>query len=206
MMALSMQMFTLNAQNKKSANEILEEVSAKTLSYDNIEVNFNYIMENKSADIHEKTQGMLLVAGDKYRLSIAGPEVICDGKTIWTFFEDSNEVQINEVTEDSGFTPQKLLSNYTKDYIPKREKNVMLGVHAAYSIKLKPKNEDGMVKNAVLLIDKKSKQLLSFIFNDFDGNSFTYNIVSFTPNTKLAQDTFSFDVAKYPDVEVIDMR
>lgn len=205
LVVLSLTTFVAKSQNAKAA-QILEEVSTKTQSYKNIKVSFAYIMENKESDIYEHTHGTLFLADNKYRLSISGQEVICDGKSIWTYIPDIKEVQINEVSDDEGFTPQKLLSNYTEDFIPKREKDVMLGVRAAYSIKLKPKVDDAMVKNAVLLIDKRTKQLLSFVFHDFEGNSFTYNIKDFVTDTELPKDVFTFDTAQYPNVEVIDMR
>jgi outer membrane lipoprotein-sorting protein len=42
-------------------------------------------MDNKKDKIHDKFTGTLLSKGDKYKLSVARQDVICDGKTVWTY-------------------------------------------------------------------------------------------------------------------------
>jgi len=49
-------------------------------------------------------------------------------------------------------------------------------------------------------------QLSDFIIYDFDDNIFSYEIKQFITDTDLSADNFEFDTAKYPNVEVIDMR
>jgi len=91
----------------KDAESILQELSSKTNAYKNIKVSFAYKMSNQSAGIDEVTNGTLLISGDKYNLNIAGQVIISDGKIIWTYIPDSEEVQINEKDEESGFSPSK---------------------------------------------------------------------------------------------------
>ena len=96
---------------------LLDEVSAKTKSYKSIRADFSYTMENKQAKINEEKTGTLTLSGDKYSLKTAGQEVICDGKLIWTYMKESNEVQINDLdTKDDALTPSKLLSSYNANY------------------------------------------------------------------------------------------
>ena len=111
--------FTISsfAQNDKKATAILDEVSAKTKLYKTIKIDFTYAMDNAKEKIHDKFKGTLLSKGDKYKLTAAGQDVISDGKTMWTYLKDANEVQINNAGEDDdSFTPTKLLSGYSKDY------------------------------------------------------------------------------------------
>ena len=193
------------AQTKK-AEQILDELTHKTNSLDNIKVSFSYKMSNKEAGIDEATNGTLLVSGDKYRLNIAGQEIICDGKTLWTYLADSEEVQINDVSEEDGFSPSKLLSSYNEDYTAKRDKDITKDGKTFYKLKLKPKDKDSNFDYVILTIDADLMQLSDFIIFDFDDNIFTYEIKQFITNSNIPDDSFTFDTSKYPNVEVIDMR
>ena len=191
---------------QKSAEDILKELSEKTNSFDNIKVSFAYKMTNAEAGINETTNGTLLVAGNKYRLNIAGQEIISDGKTLWTYLADSEEVQVNEVMEDEGFSPNKLLSSYNDDYTSKKEDDIIKEGKKLIQLKLKPKNKESNFDFVILLIDASKMQLDSFIMHDFDDNVFSYELKQFITNSDIPESSFVFDTAQYPNVEVIDMR
>jgi len=193
----------ISAQN---AEQILEDLSTKTNAFENIKAAFSYKMINEEAGIDEVTNGSLLVSGEKYRLSIAGQEIISNGQTLWTYIPDSEEVQINEVSEESGFSPSKLLSSYNEDYQAKMQKDITKEGILCYQLKLKPKKEDSNFDYVILNIDKEQLQLMAFIIYDFDGNIFSYEINQFITNSDISEDSFNFDASQYPNVEVIDMR
>lgn len=196
----------INMSYAQKAEDILEELSTKTNSYDNIKASFAYKMVNLEAEIDETTNGTLIVAGDKYHLNIAGQEVICDGKTLWTYLVDSEEVQVNEVSEDEGFSPTKLLSSYNDDYTSKLADNIIKDGVSFYQLNLKPKDKNSNFDYVVLSVNKDLLQLSEFIMYDFDGNVFSYEIKQFVTNSDVPSDSFTFDTSKYPNVEVIDMR
>jgi outer membrane lipoprotein carrier protein len=190
----------------QNANEILEELSSNTDSFENIKVTFVYKMENKEADISEETNGVLLLEGDKYNLNIAGQVVISNGETLWTYLPDSEEVQINEVYDDDGFSPSKLLSSYTDDYKAKKMNDIKSGGRMFYHLELKPIDKDSNFDFVELVIDKEKMQLSKFIIHDFEENIFTYSINQFITNSELSDDSFFFDTEMHPNVEIIDMR
>jgi len=191
---------------QQSADEILNDLAKKTNAYQNIKVGFSYQMDNAEADIHEKTEGALIVSGDKYKLNIAGQEIISDGKTIWTYIADANEVQINEVDAEESFSPTKLLSSYTQDYKASLEKELSENNRSYYLFKLKPKDQNSSFNYALLKVDKEKLQVASFTLFDAEDNSFSYVINEYLTDVALPDNTFRFDEAKYPDVDVIDMR
>jgi len=195
----------VSAQHKE-AEAILKELSDKTNSFNNIKISFAYKMLNKEAGIDETTNGTLLVSGNKYHLNIAGQEIISDGTTIWTYLADSEEVQVNEVMEDEGFSPNKLLSSYNEDYTAKKEKDITKEGKKLYELKLKPKEKGSNFNYVTLVIDAEKMQLESFIMHDFDGNIFSYDLKQFITNSDIPKSSFTFDTSKYPNVEVIDMR
>lgn len=195
--------FVINAQSDKKAENILNSVSNKTKSYKTISISFTYTMENTKKKIKDSYSGTLLSKGDKYKLNISKQEVICDGKTVWTFLKDANEVQISEVEpNDDSFTPTKLLTNYTKDYKSKfiQEKgNVQI-------IELYPIKKGRSFIKVQLSIDKPKQQVMKFVIFDKNGSTFTYAISKFTPDLTIADKEFIFNKADHPGVEVNDMR
>lgn len=194
---------SLSAQN---AEKILEDLSAKTNSYSNIKTTFTYKMTNQEAGINEVTNGTLMVSGEKYRLNIAGQEIISNGSTLWTYLPDSDEVQINDVTEDVGFSPSELLSSYNEEYEAKMQEDIKKDGVTCYQLNLKPKKEDSNFDYVILNINKELLQLVDFIIYDFEGNVFSYEIKQFLTDSEISEDYFNFDTTKYPNIEVIDMR
>ena len=196
--------FTVSGQSKDpKAIALLEEVSTKTKAYKSIKVDFTYTMENTKAKINETKSGTLLISGDKYKMSASGQTVICDGKTIWTYIQESNEVQINTLdNKDDALTPSKLLTSYNANYKSKMIKSTEPGIE---SVELIPNTSKNFTK-AILGIDKVKKQIRSFTLFDKSGNTFTYKIKTFLTDIPVTNGDFSFDEKKFPDVEVIDMR
>jgi len=185
------------------ASALLDEVSAKAKAYKSIKVDFSYTMENAKAKINEEKTGSLLVSGDRYKMSAAGQTVICDGKTIWTYIKESNEVQINALeNKDDALTPSKLLTSYNANYKPKMIKS---DDPATALIELIPNTSKNFTK-AILGIDKAKKQVKSFTLFDKSGNTFTYKIKTYLTDTPVTDADFTFEPKKFPGVEVIDMR
>ena len=202
---LSLSFFSAYSQKDQKATEILDQVSSKTKSYKSIKADFSYKMENTKAKINEEKQGTLLLSGDKYRMQASGQTVICDGKTIWTFMPETNEVQINSLdNKDEALTPSKLLSNYNTNF-----KSKILNDKNADPSSIKIELVPNTVKNynrAVLAVDKAKLQVKSFIIYDKNGNIFTYTITRFQTDLPGGASDFTFDPQKFPGVEVIDMR
>ena len=196
----------LTAQSDKKAEELLEKVINKMAAYENFKAELSYTMVNKEMDIDEKKTGVIFVKDDSYRIEMEGQIIISDGTTIWTYIQDSEEVMISDVeAEEGSISPSKILTTYNEDYkakfdVDKKLKNVDLKC-----ISLKP-NEGKQFENMRIEVNEKKLTLESFSLNDKNGNVFTYFIINLEPNLELPDDTFTFDPAKYPDVDVIDMR
>lgn len=202
---LSLACITAYAQKDQKATEILDQVSTKTKAYKSIKADFSYRMENAKAKINEEKVGTLLLSGDKYRMQASGQSVICDGKTIWTYMPETNEVQVNSLdNKDEALTPSKLLSNYNTNF-----KSKLLSDKSSDPNTIKIELVPNTVKNynrAILAVDKTKMQVKSFVIYDKSGNVFTYTITRFQTDLPVSASDFSFDPKKFPGVEVIDMR
>jgi len=190
----------------QKASALLDEVSAKTKSYKSIKADFSYMMENKQAKINEEKKGTLLLSGDKYRLTVSGQTVICDGKTIWTYIEESNEVQINNLdNKDDALTPSKLLTSYNANYKSRIISDKAQTDPNIETIELTP-NSNKSITKAIVAVDKTKKQVTVFSLYDKNGNIFTYKILKFQTDLPSNPADYTFEKSKFPGVEVIDMR
>ena len=151
-------------------------------------------------------EGSIQIKGDQYFLSIAGQDVISNGKDIYTVLKDAEEVQINNVPEEDedGFiSPNTIFTLYEDGFKYKyvKEEN---GEHI---INLYPKEvEDKDFHRIVLYINKVKNQISLVKIFGKDGSTTTYNIKSFTANTAIADTKFAFDKTKHPHFEIVDLR
>lgn len=200
--------FALNihAQDDAQAKTILDKVSKKTKSYTSVKADFQYTIVNKKDGINETQDGSIQIKGNKYNLSIKGQDVISDGKTVWTYIKESEEVHINNLSEDENdgtISPNKLFTIYETGFKYKfiEEKNNI------YTINLYPKDPSAKSFHRIaLFIDKLTDQIKEVKVYSKDGGEMTYKIKTFIANSALPDGNFTFDKAKHPKVEVIDLR
>ncbi|MCC7050511.1 MAG: outer membrane lipoprotein carrier protein LolA [Bacteroidia bacterium] len=199
------------AQDANKAKAILDDLSKTTKTYKSIESSFSFNSEDKNKKAGEKQDGSLIVKGNKYKVEIAGQTIICDGKTIWTYLKESNEVQINNFDEkdsEDKITPSNIFTIYEKGFKYEFEKEETVKGIVYQKIKLFP--TDPKKKNyhtAVLTIDKVKKQIASLKVLNKDGGSSTYIVKKFVPNAVINDNLFTFTKSSYPaGIEVIDLR
>ena len=141
------------------AKGILDKLSAKTKAYKTINAEFQFTLNNKTEGINESQVGSVQIKGNKYILSIAGQEVISNGKDIYTILKDAEEVQINNVPDEDeeGFiSPNTIFTLYEDGFKYKyvKEEN---GDHL---INLYPKEvEDKDFHRIVLYVNKAKNQI-----------------------------------------------
>ena len=195
------------AQSDKQSDDILKGVSAKYKSFTSVKADFSYTVENAKDKTSDTQQGSISLKADKYKLNIKGQEVICDGKTVWTYLKDANEVQVSDPnTKEDAINPTNIFTMYEKgfDHIfveekPENGKSVQV-------IDLKPTDAKKNYFKIRMTIDKNEKLLMNFKVFNKDGSHQIYSIKQFIPNAPLTDSVFMFDKATHPKVEVIDLR
>lgn len=194
--------FSVLGQSDTRAKSILDEVSAKTKSFKSIKIDFTYKMENPAQKINESFNGTLFSKGNNYKLTFSGQEVFSDGKNVWTYLKDANEVQINEVDNtENSFSPTNLLSSYNENFKAK-----LLQENAKqYTIELTPVQKKNFNKVKVVT-DKTRKIVNSLTVFDKNGSTYTYTVNKFETEIPFKDNMFTFRVEDHPGVDVIDMR
>ncbi len=198
------------SQQDAKAKEILEKVTKTTQSLSSIEAKFTFEMNNKAENIQEKSSGTIILKGKKYKLNIPmmGLQVTCDGKTIWTYMVNSNEVSISSLDEstDDLMDPTRIFTIYERGFNYKfGGESTDAGV-PVYNINLTPQKATGDVSSIKLMIDKPKMLIRGADIAGKDGNSYKVSISQFKTDGVFKDSDFVFDASKYKDVEIVDMR
>lgn len=196
------------AQNDAKARSILAEVSKKFRSYDIVKADFTYTYTNQQANTKQSQSGTLYVKSktDKFKVVLPSQELISDGKNQWTYLKDDKEVQVSEIDKsEDALNPAKIFTIYEKGFKYVYTGEVKANNKVYQNIELAPLATRSFSK-IKLSVDKQNKQISSFTIYDKNGNVYTYTVKALTPNVKVSESIFLFNAAKYPGVEVVDLR
>jgi len=188
------------AQNSKKAKALLDEVYNKVKSYDNIQVEFKYELNNSEADIHQETRGDVTLQGDKYLFNYMGSQQLYDGKKVYTIVPENEEVTIEDKSDDENtITPSDMLTFYREGHTYDWDilQNVQ-GRKIQY-VKLTPIDSHSEIKSILLGIDAETKNIYKLIETGKNGTKTTITVNSFKTNQPLSRTLFTFDEDKYKD-------
>jgi outer membrane lipoprotein-sorting protein len=194
--SLFLMISNLKAQNTKS---LLSEVSNKVKSYENIQIDFKYSLENTRENVKQDTKANITLKGDNYVLNMLGVTRIFDGKTIYTIVPEDEEVTISDYSkeEDKSISVSEMLTFYEKGYNYKMDIQQNIRGRKIQFIKLNPIDSNTEIKNILLGIDMQTKHIYKLIQIDSSGTSYTITVNSFKTNQPISQNLFIFDEEKY---------
>lgn len=194
--SLFLMISSLKAQNTKS---LLSEVSNKVKSYENIQIDFKYSLENTRENVKQDTKANITLKGDNYVLNMLGVTRIFDGKTIYTIVPEDEEVTISDYSkeEDKSISVSEMLTFYEKGYNYKMDIQQNIRGRKIQFIKLNPIDSNTEIKNILLGIDMQTKHIYKLIQVDSSGTSYTITVNSFKTNQPISQNLFIFDEEKY---------
>ena len=191
--------FSLQAQDKK-AKALLDDVSAKIKSHQNIIIDFKYSLTNLKENINQESKGNVIMKGNMYVFNLMGVTKIFDGKKNYTINPEDEEITISKVNDkdENAITPSKMLTFFNTGYkytwdIPQNIK----GRKIQY-IKLVPISSKDQRKEILLGIDIQTKNIYNLIEIGRNGTKTTLTVNSFKTNQPLSKNQFIFAESKYP--------
>ena len=188
----------LFAQNDREAERRVKAVVSE-LKQSAYEGRFTLLYYNAQSETTDKQSGDLTIKGNKFRMTLGANETKFDGRTQWVFVSEYNEVSITEPTKEElrEINPLAMIEYYVaKDKISQGDN----GVINFYPIE--PKGSE------YFRIELRLNQLnlpTRLVIHQKNGDKITLVWDSLN-KTKVDDAYFYFDVAKYPNVEVNDLR
>jgi outer membrane lipoprotein carrier protein len=188
------------------AKKVLDAVSAKFRTYKTVQAKFLLKIENVSGKNLGTKTGTVYMKGTKYRISVTGQEIYCDGTNVWTYDKAAKEVTINKVDPSANsITPQKLFTNfYDKDFLYKLNGKTLLNGKMMQEVELTPIDKTKAFHKVLVYIDKSVIGTTKVY--EKTGNRYTYSVNNMATNGNIQDAIFNFDAKQFPGVEVVDLR
>ncbi|WP_367752519.1 outer membrane lipoprotein carrier protein LolA [Flavobacterium sp. WC2421] len=192
--------FSIQAQDKK-AKDLLDQVTAKVKSYDNIVIDFKYSLNNAKENINQDSKGNVTMKNNQYVLNFMGITKIFDGRKTYTIVPEDEEITISNVNEkdDSAITPSKMLTFFNSGYRYSMDALQDVRGRKIQYIKLIPTNSRDQRKEILLGIDVQTKHIYNLIEMGKKGTKTTLTVNSFKTNQPLSKNQFIFAESKYPN-------
>lgn len=185
----------------ENATEVLKKAAAR---FDK-NVSFTVTMTVLDSKKVEKARQSAQVRYNKgkYRLTLPDQELISDGTTVWHWNKTAKEVTVSGMADDDIdlLNPGRLLAGYGKSF---KAKYIRTDDDGTAIVDLQPRSTRSYHK--IRLYIKEDDGLLRRMeVHKYDSSRENYDIIDFKRASNAASQ-FTFDAAKHPDVEVIDMR
>ena len=197
--------YAVFAQNDPKAKEILDKAAAKFKAYPAAEIDFTLTMENPSENIHEMHEGKAWMKGNLYKLNVMDVENYYDGKNIYTYMPEVQEVNIKNPNEEEEemLNPTTLFDIHNQGF---DQKLVSTGNDITY-IELFPTDKSRNITKIGIWVNPATSSIQKVTSFGKDGNNVLITIKSIKQSSPVPADSFfKFDPAKHPEVEVIDLR
>ncbi|MCB9233508.1 MAG: outer membrane lipoprotein carrier protein LolA [Bacteroidia bacterium] len=193
---------TTQAQGDPKADKILKESQAKFKSFKDVSATFTYTLSNPNLDKPVIKKGSVKMAGDKYAIEFSEEKFYCNGKTVWVYMVEDNEVTITDADPEEGMSIDRIYSVYEKD--TKSRFDGEEGTDYKITLFMLDKNSDFW--KAEVLINKTTKLISKATMFGRTGSTYEYKLQDMKTNNGFADGIFIFDPNKYDDIYINDMR
>ena len=199
LLVFAIAILTAGLVNAQDAKSLLNEVSSKVKSYDNIQIDFKYSLNNAKENVSQDARGDVTIKGDKYMLNMMGTSRMFDGSKIYTVVPEDEEVTISTVdpSDEKTITPSEMLTFYERGYTYKMDISQTVKGRKIQFVRLAPIDSGAEIKDILLGIDARTKHIYKLIQTDDNGTRYTITVNSFKTNQPLSKTLFTFDENKF---------
>ena len=192
---------SMQAQDAKKAKELLDQVSAKVKSYNNIVIDFKYSLSNPKEKINQESNGNVALQGNLYHLNFMGVTKIFDGKKVYTIVPEDEEITVEnfDASDEKAITPNKMLTFFNTGYKYAWDELQNVKGRKIQYIKLMPNSTKDSRKEILMGIDTQTKHIYNVIEIKKNGSKTTLTVNSFKTNQPLSKNHFTFTKSKYPN-------
>ena len=190
-----------------TANRILNNVSRTYQTYKSIKAGFTINIKNTQNNSTIKQVGTLYLKGKKFRINLTDQEIYCDGKTMWTYFKEENEVQITKYDPNAQeINPSEIFTIHQKGFNYKYTGEAIISGKTIQKIEMTPIDKTKPYFKVKLNIEKATNKITNMSVFNKNGIRSNYAITSFKSNLPISDGFFKFDSKTKPGVIEIDLR
>ncbi len=182
-----------------SGGALLQRCAAKIKSAPSLSVTYTVSADGNTAE------GLLVLQGEMFTISTPGMVSWYDGKSQWTYSDQIGEVNVISPTaeEVQQINPFAIVKSFSSSYSSEQVKSSSAGVT---TLRLTANNRKSDISSADVTINDKTLYPTRIVLTMSNRQKVTINIKNVKAGGKLPVSNFRFDVKRYPNVQVIDLR
>ncbi|MDD8018983.1 MAG: outer membrane lipoprotein chaperone LolA [Bacteroidota bacterium] len=196
---------TTEAQTKYSAAEVVEKVQQKYAQMNDASASFTKktsLRYGKNVQVQSGT--VKIKKGNKYRIALPQQLLVTDGKTVWLYSSENNQVLIDVFKEQKqNFSPDKFLTGFPKDFTPKKiEEN-----GDTIIVRLIPSAENSptaFITSLTMWIQPEKWLVKKIEYTDRNHSNVTITLSDVVFNQGIKDSEFHFESSA--EIRIIDMR
>jgi outer membrane lipoprotein-sorting protein len=183
----------------------LDKISDKYDAYKSVEIQFDLIIKYPDQPI-ENQKASITQQGKSFLFTSPQQDIYGNGKNIWYYIKERNEVQLNNFDEgdDVGMlTPKDLL----KQYKANKFEYALVNEDGSYAyVEFKPLDSYDDYSKYRVKISKTKMDFESMEAFGKDGSKIDIKLSSVKVNQSYPTSKFVFDIKAHPGVFVEDLR
>lgn len=195
---LTLTLSSVSAQSSSlKAEALLDSVYSSMSRFDHVTLEFEYVLENKEADIRQSTPGKVYISGSKYRLELFGSTQLFDGATTYSIIPENQEVVITQAsqTDETGqINPSELFSFYKEGY--RIEEGIEWSENEA-EVVLYPIDSEAEIEKVIAKIDTLNYRINTLVQIGFNQTQTTITVTEYDTSSSVDQNLFVFDKSAY---------
>jgi outer membrane lipoprotein-sorting protein len=193
LMLLASQMTFTQAQ---TAKQVLDKCAAVVSAKNGVSAHFTMTSAQ-----YGNASGDIAVKGRMFRASTNVAKMWFDGKTLWTYMNKNEEVNVTTPTEAQlqVLNPYNFINMYKTGFT-----YTMTKANGSYRVHLTAKDAKRRVQEMFITIDQKSYHPTEVKL--LQKSKWTTFNISNLKKDKLADAQFRFNAKDFPSAEVIDLR
>ena len=181
----------------QTATQLLDRSASTLRAAGNVKIGFTMEVEGGSST------GYIKLQRQKFVINMGGSITWFDGKTMWTYVQANDEVNVTTPSADAvaKMNPYAFLSFYKKGYTAKMGKSTA----KEHEVILTGK-QGSPYKKVVVRINKSTRYPSVITMTSSKDAVTTIRCNSFLKNQKYKDSTFQFNKKNYPNAEIVDLR
>lgn len=196
-------------QSDPKATALLDKMNQKFDAYTSYELDFSITIRMPESDDPSVDKGKFIRKGNQYRVITHEQKIYCNGQNVWIHIPKSNVVQLNDAddTDEDFVSPDKLFNLYkTGDYLYHISREFKENDQKIVEVEFKPTDRMSDFFKVKMVLIKSSSQPKSVKIFYKDGMRVTMGLSGLKENKSYKKGFFSFDKAKFPGVQIEDLR
>lgn len=190
-------LITMSTYAAWDAKSVLDKAAAEFRKCQSVNVTFEVAV---GGDVDN---GTIILQGNKLYTRLTNTTTWFDGKTMWSYVKDNDEVNVTEPkpAQLAKMNPYAFIDLYKNGY------NIEFGANTKdyFEVVLTSTNTKNSIQKAIIRIDRFNYQP-KYIMMGGSKADLEIKVTSYKKGKKQADSVFRFNKKNYPNADIIDLR